>query len=527
MTAKPCAPAGTTRYTPHHLPWDRFSKPVRTSIITAKPSITAKNPDLKDLASQTWKHLKDLNTPPFLFRRDGKLCRVEADDTGAPVPVAVDVHRMNFTLVELINWIDIQKTKTEDGEVHEEEVNVRPPGDLARHLVAGSDPPVPTLQRIVTAPVFAATGQLLDKPGEYADGILYLPPKSFRLPQFPPCPSAQDIQSAVDFIEQNLLVDFRFTSEAEKANCFAALLTPLVREMISGPTPLHWVDKWKGGSGGTLLSGVIAVPHLGARPSGVTAPRDEAEWIRVILSTLLRSPNVFFIDNCNAYLSSEALASAITAARYEGRIIGSSHNEAAEVRCLWMINGNNLRFGWELARRVVRIRIDPNEDDHKYVHEDLLPWIIEHRADVIYHLVVLVKAWQAKGCPGPVAGTPEFGSFESWRNVVGGILNTAGIAGFLLNLDDARRDADQESAVMRGFMEAWRAGPGPGPVFATDLLTISRNFFELPAAVHSASIRLGIILSKYESQVHDGWRIQRLPQSQGKTPWQLQAVPAP
>jgi hypothetical protein len=66
----------------------------------------------------------------------------------------------------------------------------------------------------------------------------------------------------------------------------------------------------------------------------------------------------------------------------------------------------------------------------------------------------------------------------------------------------------------------------PGPVFATDLLTIGRNIFELPGSPKAASIRLGIILSKYESQVHDGWRVQRLPQSQGKTPWQLKAVPA-
>ena len=74
----------------------------------------------------------------------------------------------------------------------------------------------------------------------------------------------------------------------------------------------------------------------------------------MILSTLLRSPQVFSIDNCNDHLSSAALAHAITATRYEGRIIGSSKNEAADVRCLWIINGNTqLRLG--AARCVVRI----------------------------------------------------------------------------------------------------------------------------------------------------------------------------
>jgi hypothetical protein len=125
------------------------------------------------------------------------------------------------------------------------------------------------------------------------------------------------------------------------------------------------------------------------------------------------------------------------------------------------------------------------------------------------------------------AGTPDFGSFDSWRSVVGGILNACGITGFLHNLEDARREADQESAVIRDFLVAWRTERGPGPVTATHLLVIGKRFFELPKSVHPASIRLGLILSKYENQVHDGWRIQRLPPSKGKTQWQLQAVLVP
>jgi len=233
----------------------------------------------------------------------------------------------------------------------------------------------------------------------------------------------------------------------------------------------------------------------------------------------------FFIDNCNAYLSSEALASAITGLRYEGRIIGSSKNEAAEVRCLWIINGNNLRFGWELARRVVRIRIDPNVPKYEFVHSDLFAWAIQHRAEVLYHLLMLVRAWQAKGCPGPAAATPEFGSFESWRQVVGGILNSAGIPGFLRNLEDARLEADEESARIRSFLGEWETAFGLRAVFAADLVPIARGFFVLQNGSHAAAVQLGQILSKYQGQVHGGWRIQRLPPSKGKTRWQLQAAP--
>ena len=89
---------------------------------------------------------------------------------------------------------------------------------------------------------------------EYSDGILYLPPISFRMRELPTSPSEEDVESAVDFIRTNLFGDFLFVGVSELANAFAALLTPFVQEVIDGSTPLFWVDKSMGGTGGTLLS---------------------------------------------------------------------------------------------------------------------------------------------------------------------------------------------------------------------------------------------------------------------------------
>ncbi len=444
MSAKP-TPIRPAHKNQHHLPWNRFSHLKMRPPAIAKP-VVEYDPDLHEVVKHTWRYLEEFNNPPFLFRRGGKLCRIESDDNGFPTAVPVDAARMNFVLVELMYWPNSKGN------------NSRPPRDLAQHLVADPDPQIPTLNRIVTAPIVTSTGQMLLKPCAYADRIIYLPPRAFHLRDLPSDPTAADIQSAIEFIDHNLLADFCFITPAERANCFSALLTPFVREMIDGPTPLIWIGKSKGGSGGTLLCNVIAAPLLGTAPSGITAPRDEAEWNRVILSTLLRSPNILMIDNCNDYLSSEALASAITSSRFEGRIIGSSKNECAEVRCLWLINGNNLTFGWELARRVVRIRIDAgvaspdSRDSGTFVHPNLLPWVLDHRADIVYHLLVLVMAWQAKDCSAPSHDIPEFGSFERWREVLGGILTVAGISGFLANLEEARGEADRESATACGFV---------------------------------------------------------------------------
>jgi hypothetical protein len=94
-----------------------------------------------------------------------------------------------------------------------------------------------------------------------------------------------------------------------------------------------------------------------------------------------------------------------------------------------------------------------------------------------------------RGCPAPAAGTPAFPSFESWRNVVGGILHTAGISGFLDNLRDAQREADEESEDIRGFFCGWEAKVGLGAVFATDLVPIGQDFFPLQKDVKTAAIQ--------------------------------------
>jgi hypothetical protein len=96
------------------------------------------------------------------------------------------------------------------------------------------------------------------------------------------------------------------------------------------------------------------------------------------------------------------------------------------------------------------------------------------------------------------------------------------LGSFLRNLKDAQREADRESATVRAFVDAWQTERGPGPVYTTDLLPIARNLVKLPVDEHAASIALGVFISKYENQVHSGYRIHRWTPSRGKTRWGLQ-----
>ena len=73
------------------------------------------------------------------------------------------------------------------------------------------------------------------------------------------------------------------------------------------------------------------------------------------------------------------------------------------------------------------------------------------RPAIAHALLTLVQAWVAAGRP---PGAATLGSYESWAEVVGGVLTVAGVSGFLANIHDTQMSTDAE---WRGFVEAWWA----------------------------------------------------------------------
>src|SRR5690606_19673737 len=107
-----------------------------------------------------------------------------------------------------------------------------------------------------------------------------------------------------------LLLDFPFADQASKPNAVGALLTPIVREMVDGPTPMHAIDAPTPGSGKGLLTEVIAYVTSG-HPAGVTSlPRDDDELRKRITAFLRDSADVIVFDNVNRELDSPTLAAA-------------------------------------------------------------------------------------------------------------------------------------------------------------------------------------------------------------------------
>jgi hypothetical protein len=463
-----------------------------------KPQIRADDGDLARVADQCWSVLYASNAPPWLFRLSFRLAWVDLDDDARPKPQFITEDRMKFVLARQIDWRKQGKDKL---------IPAHPPASVIKDILATPHTSLPVLGGIVSTPVIGPDATILQEPGYHkAAKLIYVPQEGFILPAIAAVPSREDILSARDLLLGELLGDFPFTSDAERAHAMALLLLPFLRPLIFGSTPLHLIEKPTPGTGATLMVEAIAEIATGARASVLTEGRDEDEWRKRLTSALRVMPPLLFIDNLRARLDSAALAAAITAPAWEDRILGRSEIVSIPVRCAWVVTGNNPALSNEMARRAIRIRLDARVDQpwrrSGFRHENLTKWVRENRPRLVAACLTLAQGWIAAGRP---ASSQSLGSFEEWAHVIGGVLDFAGIPGFLGNLDDLYESSDAEGAVWRSFVEAWWERFESAEITASDLyqLTEDRDI-PLPlgkGSEQSRRIRLGKQLGKMRDRV--------------------------
>lgn len=486
------------------------------------PWINATVQDLRVIATQAWEALRRANDPePFIFRFGGSLIRLDRDEDGTLAPVELTADRLRYTLARCANFY---KSRTVDG--NEQRIIVRPPGYVLTDMLAAPDPPVPILRRIVHVPVFGPDGQLVLNPGYHpATGLYYDPTFGLTIPAVPLQPTDADVARARSLILDDLFVDFPFVSEADRAHAVALFLLPFVRDLISGPTPLHLIEAPTEGSGKGLLATAALTPAVGDR-LGILAPgRDAEEWRKSITSALRAGHQVVWIDNVTRPLDSAELAAALTATIWEDRVLGRSDTIRLPVRCAWVATANNPVLSREVARRTIRIRIDPKVDvpwqRTGFKHEPLIAWVRQHRAELIWAALVLVQRWLTRGRPAPSV-TP-LGSFEAWTQVIGGILACAGINGFLANLDTFYQAAVTDVARWRAFVECWWETHASEPVLARDLVDLALDA-ELDVRGKDAAAQarsLGKQLERMRDRVIGAYRIEQAGTLQRAIRWRL------
>jgi putative DNA primase/helicase len=465
------------------------------------PVIDIADQDLKRSSKACWDALERANNPPRLFVYAGIPTRIDHDEkTGAPKLQHLDVNRLRNHAARAATFV----RTTARGE----RASARPPEAVIKDMLAEPSFPLPRLEAVVEIPTFAENGRLSTGSGYHsASQTYYVPGNGLTIPSIPDAPSDYEIAAARTLIQRDLFGDFPFTQTADLAHAIAMLLLPSARNLIDGATPMHLLEKPMPGTGATLLVDSIAMVNTGRAAAAMTEGRDEDDMRKRLTAVLLNSPTLVFFDNLRRPLDYSCLAAMITETRWKDRLLGTSSMAEVPVKCVWCATGNNPVLSSEMTRRTVSIRLDAKDAQpwlrSGFRHANLRAWVKSHRADLIAACLTLIQAWIARGRPAP-SQLVALGMFEEWSAVMGGILECAGIEGFLANRQDFYARSDKEGDSIRGFLAAWWDAHGTTKVKVSTLFVIATapdSTIDISAKTEQGQrVRLGALLATIEGR---------------------------
>jgi hypothetical protein len=398
-----------------------------------RPQIETDGEEIHDITTMALVALLQGHNNNIYVRAD-QLSRLRQNDEHQPVLESLDAARLKHILVRNIQFL--------------KQANViDPPHKVVADILALGEWPFPSIIGITEVPVMRADGTILDKPGyDPATRLYYWQNGDFTMPRM-------TTKEAVALL-QEVIHDFPFVEESSRANALGLMLTPIVRPAIKGHVPLALIDAPGQGTGKGLLSNVVSLIATGKEAPKTTAPDNDEEWRKKITSLLMRGATMITIDNLDKKLSSGHLASALTCGIWEDRILGESGIFRGPQRAVWMATGNNISLGGDMQRRCYSIRMDAKVEQPwlraGFLHPKLKAWVMENRARLIGALLTRGTAWFEAG--QPTKDVIVVGEFESWSEVIGGIVKYAGVKGFLGNLQALYELNDEDAEEWTAFL---------------------------------------------------------------------------
>lgn len=335
-------------------------------------------------------------------------------------------------------------------------------------VLAGAEwPSVPTLAGIIGTPVLRRDWTLLQEPGYDSASGLYLAP-TVALPPVPENPTPAQVDTARRFVLSTLLGDFEWEDAASRANYVGLMVTPFLRRPLKCLVPLAIISASAPSSGKSLLTALIGL--LVGQQTVPWPADDDTALEKLISSTFTVEGGAVIFDNLaeGESIASPILANLLTNPMWSGRILGKTGMGSWPNDRLWMATGNNLRVGGDIASRSVYVRLKPKAPNPEtrtgFAIPDLQGWIKnpEHRAELLWRLLVLVADWRAAGTPRDTTVAP-MRQFTPWAQGVGGFLAHHGVSGFLSNVNVVR-GMDEEDTKWAVFLGKWLDRFGTTPV---------------------------------------------------------------
>ena len=423
---------------------------------------------------------------PGVFIRARRLVRVSraprrkirglARPAGAPVIELLTPDALRDRLARLGVWL--RRRGKNDADTMPPEWLVQ--NIFARELAAW---PFEQLESVIEAPTMRADGSILEVPGfDEATGLLYAPGADF--PPVPAAPTPEDVTAALlELLDP--LMDFPFRTPSDQYAAVAAKLSLVARHAIEGPVPLFAFRSPTPGTGKGLLADEVAIVGTGRSAARMILPDDNSETRKLILAVAIEGAPVVLLDNVDRRLSSQALAAALTADTWAGRLLGVSEIVTAPLHAVWLATGNNLGFRGDLGRRVVPVDLDADmehpEDRDQFRHPDLRAYVEQRRPKLVVAALTVLRAYHLAGRPRH--GAPRMGSYEAWDDLIRGACVWALHGDPVGGRERIRQEQDEDRLALRGALEALADTFGPDGFTATEVVERAEHAPELAAAL--------------------------------------------
>tara|TARA_Y100000588_G_scaffold375920_1_gene452942 strand:+ start:236 stop:1789 length:1554 start_codon:yes stop_codon:yes gene_type:complete len=380
----------------------------------------------------------------------------------------------------------------------------RPPLDVVSQIFDDQDVEFPELLSVSTVPLLNEDTGAFNFEQGYDPGlrVFYAPPPGVVIEPLPEKVEKEHVAKALALLSDELLGDFPFEDPADRTNAIALFLLPFVRHLIHRhggawePTPLHFIVSPTPGTGKGLLAQCLTASD----PQGVAVvpfTTDNSDTRKMLTAKLRSAPRSILLDNVSR-LRSDAMAAVLTADHgWSDRVLNTSKMITMDVTSIFIATGNNPDLSADIIRRTVPIRIDAEianpELRTDFKHSNLLNWIEDNRGSLIWAGLILIKGWNDDGRR---RGDQKFGSFQQYCDVMGGILDYAGLPGFLGDRE-ALFGRSVSGIDIPSLLPQWHKTYNSTPITASKVFALaqSENLIDSklqPSSNHLANLGLGL-----------------------------------
>lgn len=460
------------------------------------------------------------------YQAGGLIVSVSTDPTsGDPSIVPISAPALTRELSDAATW---QKFDARAGDW----VRCDPPTRHANILFdAQQFRYLPPLAGVVRQPYFRESdGELITQAGydRTAQRFAVFDARQFVIPE--PTPDAA--RAALALLE-DLMTEFHFVAQTDKAAALSAIFTAVVRPSLPHAPGFH-VRAPVFGSGKTYLCeliGAFAGPGGNAK---VSYPTTSEEATKAILSLLLTGPAVIEFDDMDTdWIPHGVIKRMLTAEHITDRILGVSKTATVSTRTLLLGSGNNVGPVRDLLRRVLTIHIDPRCATPATLsyRGNPVEKVRCERGRYVAAVLTIVQAWRRAGSPrAEVDNIVTFGG--AWSDYCRYPLIWLGYPDpATALLDQVRHDPDADA--LRGLMTEWHAAFGSTPTTvrkAVDTANHTRGGlldamreFPLEERGEINRSRLGWLLRKNANRIVNGFQFQQAG-ADGRKAWRV--VPA-